>query len=444
MSTISLHNITISASTVDRTKVIINSHGRCTGHDSGDDYLSIQAYNGTAWNTVYDSDVDGGCLATSGGGPLPQINLSAAYSNLADFKLRYVCSLDGGNEECVVDNVNITGRPSDSDVWQFSFNTSGQTGRINYTVYANDTSNNMVSFRSNYTLLSPPTVKNVWTSPSSPVEDKSMYLYAEVTDINNDTIIWVNFTIRAPNGTIIVNNQNATSQLGDIWNSTSFIANSIGTWTWNITAKDDNMSTFSITTGTFLVSSWQLIKGNVTGRLAIRDTGKSTLINWDVINATGSNIYVADTDSTISFNDLVALSRDTSGSYHSNDFEELDALLNRTNYEDSVNITCTTDGNPKATSSFTVFDNIINNVPVINSTNHTSDGYITGILWDSSDDDGDGEFDSTDKEDIVFITKVNSSLRSQYGYDYALSVMADLKNYKTPDQIKIAIYTELK
>ena len=88
-----------------------------------------------------------------------------------------------------------------------------------------------------------------------------------------------------------------------------------------------------------------------------------------------------------------------------------------------------------------VFDNIINNVPIANAS--SSSDFLTGILWDSSDDD-DGEYDSTDKEDIVFITKVNPSFRSQYGYDYAISVIADLKNYKTPDQVQVAIYTEIK
>jgi len=44
------------------------------------------------------------------------------------------------------------------------------------------------------------------------------------------------------------------------------------------------------------------------------------------------------------------------------------------------------------------------NVPIVNSTINRN--FVSGILWDSSDS-VDEEFNSTEGEDIVFITKVN-------------------------------------
>ena len=297
-------------------------------------------------------------------------------------------------------------------------------------------------FSNNITVRNtPPTINFNASVPASPIENEAVYLYANVTDPDNDTILWVNFTVIAPNGSIILDHENASSSLGDIWNSSTFTASDVGTWLWNITASDgDNSST---TLGRFIVPAWYYIVGNVSGELVLSDSSGTRVLDWDVTNLSGSNLYIADSDSTISFNNLKAFSRNLSGTYFSDDFEELDTLTNMTGLIDSVNITYTANSNPKATETFTIFGVAIDNVPIINSTN--SSNFISGILWDSNDDIGDGQFDLTDKEDIVFVTKVNPSTPGRYGtYDFEATIPAKLRRYITDSLTTVSVYTEIR
>ena len=189
------------------------------------------------------------------------------------------------------------------------------------------------------------------------------------------------------------------------------------------------------------VPTRNIIVGNFSGELALNAIDGSTLISWQLSNTTGSNIYVADSDSSVSFNSLRALTRDINGNYASDDFEELDKILGMENLTESLNDTYTRQGNPINTTNLTVFDNIAAHVPIINSTN--SSKFITGILWDSSDDDIDGEFDEFDKEDIVFVGRVLSKTQGRYGkYDFEMEVPAYFRNYKQ-GQEAVSIYGEI-
>ena len=77
-----------------------------------------------------------------------------------------------------------------------------------------------------------------------------------------------------------------------------------------------------------------------------------------------------------------------------------------------------------------------------NSINNSN--FVTGILWDSSDDDGDYEFNESGKEDLVFVTQINTSSQGAYGiYDYELRVPARLREYSTTDSSAAAFYLEL-
>jgi hypothetical protein len=195
---------------------------------------------------------------------------------------------------------------------------------------------------------------------------------------------------------------------------------------------------------TISTSMWTIFLGNVTGYLVMGTADNRTLLKWGVTDTTNSNIYITDTDSNPTFNSLVALGRNTTGAYMSNDFTEFDSALNTTNYPDSINLTFTSGGNPIQTQAFTIFGVTINDVPIVESTNTTT--FVTGILWDSSDDTNNNhQFDNTSKEDIVLVTVVNQSKYGKYGfYDYEIKVPARLDNYKGPDSQNVALYTELK
>ncbi|NQU79268.1 hypothetical protein HQ545_05890 [Candidatus Woesearchaeota archaeon] len=159
------------------------------------------------------------------------------------------------------------------------------------------------------------------------------------------------------------------------------------------------------------------------------------------IDSQVENILVSDSDSSIDFNELYALGKTNASVNSSDDFEEADQLLGMTGFPDSINITYSTDGStPKSTRSFDIIDWTIEGVPVVNSTNSTS--FVTGILWDASDDD-DGEYDSTDSEDLVFITSNNEDVVGFYGtYDYEIKVPALLRSYKGATET-VDFYIEL-
>jgi CARDB len=195
---------------------------------------------------------------------------------------------------------------------------------------------------------------------------------------------------------------------------------------------------------TISTSMWTIFVGNVTGYLALETSDNKTLLKWDVADTTNSNIYVTDTDSSPSFNSLLAFSRNTSGSYMGDDFTELDSALNTTAYPDSINSTYTNGGSPVATRIFTIFGRALNDVPIVNSTGIST--FVTGILWDSSDDSNNNrQYDNTSKEDVVFVTVVNQSMAGTYGtYDYEIRVPARLDNYQGPDYQTVTLYSEIK
>jgi len=91
--------------------------------------------------------------------------------------------------------------------------------------------------------------------------------------------------------------------------------------------------------------------------------------------------------------------------------------------------------------NFTIHQRLIENVPVINSTNNSN--FVTGILWDMSDDT-DGEFSIDDKEDLVFVSNINKEKEGAYGtYDYELKIPVRLREYEKDDMNNVYLYYEL-
>lgn len=206
----------------------------------------------------------------------------------------------------------------------------------------------------------------------------------------------------------------------------------------NETNESNNVANNSIN-----VSSWHIFYGNITGNLSLMDANNYSLLAWSVSNTSGSNVFVADYDSSIDFTSLLALGMNISGNYRSNDFEELDVVLNTTNYPDSINSTYTSGGAPKNNMSIIIFGVNITNIPWVNSTNSTN--FKTGILWDYSDDNGDGEFDQTDSEDVLFVTQANYLIPGKYGtYDYEIRVPANLRRQHLTDTSSVSFYAEIK
>jgi len=112
-------------------------------------------------------------------------------------------------------------------------------------------------------------------------------------------------------------------------------------------------------------------------------------------------------------------------------------------FNDSVNaVWAQGNDTPATTATFTVNDNPISFVPVVNSS--VSGAFRTGILWDMSQDTGNSQYDAVDKEPIIFLTAINHSRAGDYGtYDFESEVPALLRDYAGSGGGTIMLYYEL-
>lgn len=178
-----------------------------------------------------------------------------------------------------------------------------------------------------------------------------------------------------------------------------------------------------------IINSYQTYYGNVTGNIALADTQSNYMKLFTVGDANGM-VFIADSDSDISWGDLVEIGKNTAGSNSTSDFTQIDTILNMTEKTDNLNQSYSTSGSlSKHTESYIVFNKTMSYVPI--ASNFANSSFYTGIMWDSSDDVDDGEFDSTDKEDLVFAVSLNETGDCYAGScDYEVMIPYSLKSYK--------------
>lgn len=207
----------------------------------------------------------------------------------------------------------------------------------------------------------------------------------------------------------------------------------------SLSELDENNNKANITIN---VTGWQEFYGNVTLDRLLGNSNVSKMGLWANASLLSGNIFVTDKNAVIGWLDLQALGRNKGGVGVSDDFSEIDSLLNMSNFNDSVSNVFTSDGaTPNSVDSFTIYSKIIDNVPIVNSTN--SSNFITGILWDTSGDN-DGQYGLADKENIVFVTKVNKAKQGAYGiYDYEIRMPVRLREYHTQGVNEVYIYFDL-
>ena len=296
----------------------------------------------------------------------------------------------------------------------------------------------------------------IWFSGGELVEGLEQTVFANITNIgltdNNESFI-VEFWKGDPNlgGYQIDQNRtipnltigemytvNATFNLGVGANNIFVIIDSLDT----VNESDESNNKIN---NSLHVSLYNYFYGNFSKQIVLASSNNESL--YQFFNSSGSdvevNVYFADADSSFSFTDLKALGRNTLGSPTGNDFTNLDVVLNTTTYEDSIkNVWGGGTDTPLLTESFNISGTIIDNVPVVNSTNTSN--FRTGILWDSGDDISTNlQYDESDEEDIIFVTKMNYSTVGAYGeYDYEIKVPALLRDYD-PGVDTLAFYTEI-
>jgi hypothetical protein len=192
---------------------------------------------------------------------------------------------------------------------------------------------------------------------------------------------------------------------------------------------------------TLSINSWQYIYGNASVDKIIGDETENISKWFNESNLQG-NIFITDSESSINWLSLQAIGKTKTGGESFNDFLEIDEILGMTYFEDPISEVFSENQNPKSTTNMLVHQKEILGVPIVNSTNNSS--FVTGILWDSSDDILDGEFDSEDKEDIVFITPIKKNTEGSYGfYDYEIIIPSKLREYESLDSEKIYLYYDL-
>lgn len=193
---------------------------------------------------------------------------------------------------------------------------------------------------------------------------------------------------------------------------------------------------------TITVGSWQFVYGDieVTSNYTL-STDFGNINVWNADNYNSGSIFVADTEASISWADVLPLGRDTSEAISFDDFSDVDILLGMENFEDSISLLYTNGTHAKNESNFLLFNKLVNNVPIVESIN--SSNFITGILWDSSDDTN-FEYDQAEKEDLIFVTKINKNTLGSYSIvDYEMRIPAKLREYDVLESNEAVFYVEI-
>lgn len=252
----------------------------------------------------------------------------------------------------------------------------------------------------------------------------------------------VRFYDGSPGSNIIANVTIASLEVGESKNATINWTSIIGTHNISIKVDPDNDipetdETNNNASKFINVSAWQKYYGNLAGGyLDLRDQERNSFKNWNISGIEG-NIFVT-SHTEFNFNNLTALGRNKNGTIAQGNFSRADELLNMTQgnknatgfANNNISQLFSLDGTtPRNTTTFTVYGRNISNVSIVNSTNvlnFTSvenATFITGIFWDTTKDNGDGEY-GDDGEDLVFIANINVSkvgfISSPHDYEVAI------------------------
>jgi hypothetical protein len=293
---------------------------------------------------------------------------------------------------------------------------------------------------------------NITLSNSTPIENQTIEVNATVWNLG--LIAAANITVQFWRG----DPQGGGVQIGQNQTIATLAINGSATFSVNYTAliglnqvyvvvdppagtngsiKESNESN-NVAHQDFTVGLYDIFAGGSVNDLRVANAAWIELFDWNQTNTTGSNVFVADSSSSLHFTQLRALGINATNGSSPNDFATLDTKLNATNLTDSINRTWTSGGNPVAYLNLTSFKQQISSIPVVNSTNTSA--FVTGIVWDWGD--GGGAYNGS--QDVAFLTVMNQSQQGQYGtYDYEIRVPATLRDY-IPGGGTVTFYVELR
>ncbi len=191
------------------------------------------------------------------------------------------------------------------------------------------------------------------------------------------------------------------------------------------------------------ITAWQDIYGNIELDKVIGDE-ELNIRKWYNQSKIEGHVFITDSECEVNWMALAAIGKTKSGKNSSNDFLEIDEILGMDYFEDSISNLFSNFQIPKETVDMIIYQREIKDVPIIKSSANSS--FITGILWDTSDDSGgeEGEYDKLDKEDLIFVTEANKLSEGEYGvYDYEIKIPSRLREYFNLDKEEIYLYYNL-
>jgi len=414
-------------------------------------YLFHANDSGNSWNTtILKTFLVGGVVWNQSG-----INLSGNVGSLGqDYNVEIIGYLNNTNVnvscyqgDCGKIGNNFTLQDINNSVASVAFNCSASSLGIFYANFSVNSTEDIykenISVKCNITDTGAPAWQNPEINDTGIEQFDFVRFNATWTDnLNlsayifsiNVTGIWVNVSNYTFSGT--ANESNFTMQINDS-------PYTVVGW---IFYANDSFNSFNVTdVQTFVVvSQYHIFYGGIYSDIVLDNSQNLSIIAWFNSSNVKGNIYVSDTDTlnSISWTSLQAIGKDKSLNDIQNDWEDIDISLGTTQFNDSINRTFTFDGQPKNKTDLVVLGRLVENISTINSTNTSN--FVTGILWDTSDS-ADTQYDTTEREDLVFITKVNNKDLGFYGtYNYEIKVPARLKQYRVPnDQDSISFYVEL-
>jgi len=379
---------------------------------------------------------------------LENYNVSFSYNVTDNFNVSN-CSLILNNQ------IRITNFSVVMNMTNY-FNLSVPGKDYNWSISCTDLAGNLNQSLT-YTILVPDlkiNLSDIFFSKDFPAENELIYINATVRNIgsgnqtrnstvrfytNNPDIngiqIGPNFSVNVTSGYSVNVTINYTPETGR--NNIFVVIDPNASINGSLVESNE---TNNIANRTLFITAYNIYYGGVFAELVLDTSDNLSILSWYNLSSFNGNIFAADSDSIPDFFSLIALGRNRSSNFSMEDFEEIDIALNFSNSSDSINSTWTFRNLTKAVSNFTSFDRLIQDVPVVNSTNTSS--FITGILWDTSDPNN-GTFNGS--QDIAFVTKVSKKSQGYYGtYDYEIKVPANLERYLKPnEQDSISFYREI-
>jgi hypothetical protein len=173
---------------------------------------------------------------------------------------------------------------------------------------------------------------------------------------------------------------------------------------------------------------WHDFFGNITGKKFLAPNNAQIFYSW-IWNGQSGRVYAFNGGVSISWANITAIARNTTGGNSTDDFTTLDTLLNTSGTPDNLTALFGVDGStPKETKAISIYGGSIQYVPLANSSSiSTGSNAKTGIVWDASTDTN-GHFDAIDNENIVFVNEINSTAANQYD----IRIPSNLSTYKGP------------